>query len=66
MNAETVPAAPARAPSPLRCKFIEEHKLIERFSRQAARQRCARPRGVVRAHPDYLNNSSCPSAPTPS
>jgi hypothetical protein len=62
MNAETVPTAPARAPSPrFDAKFIEEHKLIERYLENKLPAKGARDlEAWCRAHPDYLSNLKLP------
>ena len=62
MNAETVPAAPARAPSPrFDAKFIEEHKLIERYLENKLPAKGARDlESWCRANPEYLNNLKLP------
>ena len=58
MNARTIPTSgPASAPSPrFDAKFIEEHKLLERYLEGKLPVKGARDlENWCRAHPDYLN-----------
>jgi hypothetical protein len=59
MNARTLPDDHAKGAVPARfdAKFIEEHKLIERYLENKLPLRGARDlENWCRAHPDYLNN----------
>ncbi len=59
MNARTLPAAPSKGALPARfdAKFIEEHKLIERYLENKLPVKGARDlENWCRAHPEYLNN----------
>jgi hypothetical protein len=60
MNARTVPAGQAKAvaaPPRFDAKFIEDHKLIERYLENKLPLRGARDlENWCRAHPDYLND----------
>src|ERR1700685_4841554 len=64
MNARTVPAGQAKAmaaPPRFDAKFIEEHKLIERYLENKLPGRGARDlENWCRAHPEYLNNLKLP------
>ena len=69
MNARTVPAGQAKAvaaPPRFDAKFIEEHKLIERYLENKLPLRGAVDlENWCRSHPEYLENSSCLSARRP-
>ena len=57
MNARTAPAEKASAPLRFDAKFIEEHKLIERYLENKLPLKGARDlENWCRAHPEYLNN----------
>ena len=59
MNAQTLPADQSKGAVPARfdAKFIEEHKLIERYLEGKLPAKGARDLETwCRAHPDYLNN----------
>ena len=63
MNARTLPADTPKAALPGRfdAKFIEEHKLIERYLENKLPAKGARDlEAWCRAHPDYLNNLKLP------
>jgi hypothetical protein len=59
MNARTLPAAPSKGALPARfdAKFIEEHRLIERYLENQLPVKGARDLETwCRAHPEYLND----------
>jgi hypothetical protein len=63
MNASTLPAAPARASLSPRfdAKFIEDHKLIERYLENKLPAKGARDLELwCRAHPEYLSGLKLP------
>jgi hypothetical protein len=63
MNAQTLPAANPKSAVPARfdAKFIEDHKLIERYLENKLPAKGARDlEAWCRAHPDYLNNLKLP------
>src|SRR5579863_6404955 len=69
MNARTAPAAPVAPAAPTRAplsprfdaKFIEDHKLIERYLENKLPAKGARDLELwCRAHPDYLNGLKLP------